>query len=616
MVNTIKFSEFNDGGDLSNNEITVGLGSGVNSKFNNPWTFLGPGTTGERPAPVAAIYYRLRFNTTLEVYEYYDPTTTTWTQLSGTGTGTVNPGLANDLAFYAVSGQIISPINGATDSVLVTNALGVPSLSTVLPSGLAIPGASITASTAALLSGSVAAAPVAGNDLVNKTYVDGVIGGAVQSITGTANQIIASSPTGNVTLSLPQDIAIGSTPTFLGLTLTTTPLGISSGGTNRSTLPTVATASSYAAWDANLNLSANNFQPNYNTTVTAAGITVLTAASAYYQFFTGSTTQTITLPVASTLITGHSFYIVNNSSGNITVQSSGGNNVQVMVAGTSALITCILNSGTTAASWFSDYAFNGGSGSGTVNSGTINQLAYYAATGVAVSGLATANNSVLVTSGAGVPSISSTLPANLVIPSPKINTILDQTNSKIVASFSSDPAAVNYFNFFASATNANIVMSPIGTDTNIITTILGQGNGGVAIQGQKSGVGFASGYVGELFSSVVTAASNTPFTSGTTVNLTSLTVPPGNWDIFGNMGMNSTTSISATVAGINTTSATIPAQELTSYLFPNGAASVVRMVVPTLSVNISTTTTYYLVVNSTGVGTINMYGRLLARRRA
>jgi hypothetical protein len=53
--------------------------------------------------------------------------------------------------------------------------------------------------------------------------------------------------------------------------------------------------------------------------------------------------------------------------------------------------------------------------SGTVNSGTINQLAYYAATGTAVSGLATANNGVLVTSGTGVPSISTNLPTAVTI---------------------------------------------------------------------------------------------------------------------------------------------------------------------------------------------------------
>jgi len=39
----------------------------------------------------------------------------------------------------------------------------------------------------------------------------------VASIIGTANQVIASTPTGDVTLSLPQSIATTSTPTFAGL---------------------------------------------------------------------------------------------------------------------------------------------------------------------------------------------------------------------------------------------------------------------------------------------------------------------------------------------------------------------------------------------------------------
>lgn len=57
-------------------------------------------------------------------------------------------------------------------------------------------------------------------------------------------------------------------------------------------------------------------------------------------------------------------------------------------------------------------------GAGTVSSGTQNQMAWYAATGSAVSGLATANSGVLVTSSGGVPSISATLPSGLTIPSP------------------------------------------------------------------------------------------------------------------------------------------------------------------------------------------------------
>jgi hypothetical protein len=50
-------------------------------------------------------------------------------------------------------------------------------------------------------------------------------------------------------------------------------------------------------------------------------------------------------------------------------------------------------------------------GSGTVSSGTANQLAYYASNGTTVSGLTTSNNAILVTSNTGVPSISSTIPS-------------------------------------------------------------------------------------------------------------------------------------------------------------------------------------------------------------
>lgn len=57
----------------------------------------------------------------------------------------------------------------------------------------------------------------------------------------------------------------------------------------------------------------------------------------------------------------------------------------------------------------------GGGGTGTVNSGTANQLAYYAASGTAVSGLTSANNSVLVTSGSGVPSWATSLPSGVTL---------------------------------------------------------------------------------------------------------------------------------------------------------------------------------------------------------
>jgi hypothetical protein len=89
----------------------------------------------------------------------------------------------------------------------------------------------------------------------------------------------------------------------------------------------------------------------YTTTATAAGTTTLTVSSTHQQFFTGTTTQTIVLPVTSTLVLGLSYSIENNSTGLLTVQSSGANTITTVPAGVTTLFTCILTSGTSAASW-------------------------------------------------------------------------------------------------------------------------------------------------------------------------------------------------------------------------------------------------------------------------
>lgn len=91
--------------------------------------------------------------------------------------------------------------------------------------------------------------------------------------------------------------------------------------------------------------------PGYTTTATAAGVTTLTVADTIDQFFTGTTTQTVVLPVTSTLVLGFQFRIVNNSTGIVTVNSSGANLVVALTANSEAILTCILISGTTAASW-------------------------------------------------------------------------------------------------------------------------------------------------------------------------------------------------------------------------------------------------------------------------
>jgi hypothetical protein len=109
------------------------------------------------------------------------------------------------------------------------------------------------------------------------------------------------------------------------------------------------------------NASANNFLSGYTTTATSAGTTVLTVGSTYQQFWTGATTQTVTLPVVSTLgTTGFGFISVNNSTGIVTCQSSGANTVYAQPPNTTVLYVATAITGTTAASWSAQPLGGGG----------------------------------------------------------------------------------------------------------------------------------------------------------------------------------------------------------------------------------------------------------------
>ena len=133
MVQTIKFSQFSNAGNLENNSTTVGLNSGANAFFNNPWTFYPPGGTAERPSsPIDGV---LRFNTDTNLYEYYNSGSSTWVQLQNSaGSGTVSSGLINQLAWYASSGDVVSGLATAANQVLVTSSGSVPGFSATLPS--------------------------------------------------------------------------------------------------------------------------------------------------------------------------------------------------------------------------------------------------------------------------------------------------------------------------------------------------------------------------------------------------------------------------------------------------------------------------------------------------
>jgi hypothetical protein len=267
----------------------------------------------------------------------------------------------------------------------------------------------------------------------------------------------------------------------------TSPLAKVNGGTGVNAVTTAPTATSFAGWDANSNLSSSSFIEGFATTVTAAGTTTLTVASKQIQEFTGSTTQTVVMPVVSTLVAGQGFDIINNSSAALTINSSGGNLILTMAANTSATIVCVLITGTTAASWNASYFFDNGAGVLSIT-GTANQVIASASTGA----------------------VTLSLPQSIAAASSPTFAGLTLTNPYIAGS-----GGLHSFQIFTSGTAATYT-KPANV-TSILVEVIGGGggSGGIATTGATSNAASAGGGGGgysRLF--VPSAASTYTYTVG------------------------------------------------------------------------------------------------------
>jgi hypothetical protein len=109
-----------------------------------------------------------------------------------------------------------------------------------------------------------------------------------------------------------------------------TTVGVSYGGTG---VTASSGANSVVLRDANQNTSLNNIFRNITSTVSAAGTTVLTAASSFTQVLTGTLAQTYQLPDATTLTNGASFQFNNNSTGALSIVNNGSGPVATVAAG-------------------------------------------------------------------------------------------------------------------------------------------------------------------------------------------------------------------------------------------------------------------------------------------
>ena len=133
-------------------------------------------------------------------------------------------------------------------------------------------------------------------------------GSGVSSITGTVNQIIASVPTGAITLSLPQNINSGATPTFVG--------------TNFSGIPNSAlTNSSVTIGTTSISLGLSS--------LTLAGLTSVSSTG-----FTGALTGNAT--TATSLSAGTTGSLPYQSAASTTSYLAAGTTSQVLIGGASA----------------------------------------------------------------------------------------------------------------------------------------------------------------------------------------------------------------------------------------------------------------------------------------
>lgn len=134
------------------------------------------------------------------------------------------------------------------------------------------------------------------------------------------------------------------------------------------------------------------------------------------------------------------------------------------------------------------------------------------------------------------------------------------------------------------------------------------------VVGTTAGGNAPTGDVGEYQTNTTTA---TAMTTSTVANCTSVSLTAGDWDVSGtaNFAAGSGAAVTYIMSGINTASATLGALGTFQQLTNLGTANVDYLSAPTTRVNVSATTTVYLVGESVfSGGTMTCNGFIRARR--
>ncbi len=175
-------------------------------------------------------------------------------------------------------------------------------------------------------------------------------------------------------------------------------------------------------------------------------------------------------------------------------------------------------------------------------------------------------------------------------------------------------------------------MADVLTEAQLVAALGGPQPEGIAIsnlirtlfatkEGQTAAVEPAAGQIGQAVTADVLAADEVSLVTNTAKTVVSVSLPAGDWDIFGVVTYDpaATTSITylsqSISAATNTHGTNKNRKALASAAVVPGATNVPIMDTPVARVNISAPTTYYLVATATfTVDTLKAYGSILARR--
>jgi len=178
--------------------------------------------------------------------------------------------------------------------------------------------------------------------------------------------------------------------------------------------------------------------------------------------------------------------------------------------------------------------------------------------------------------------------------------------------------SINKVAFTAPTTSATLTIADGTTLTETTSTSVGKGQ----YLGTSTNDNATAGNIGEYVSSTIASGSAISITSGTPINITSISLTAGDWDVTINTSFHSAASTNTTIllAGISTTTGALntnPGFLTTFVCTPTvmGSGADITLNVPPMRLSLSGTTTVFLVAEGVfTVSTMTSYGIIQARR--